>query len=79
MHDQDPINVTFSPPLKARLDLYFTELGLGLNAGALCRERQDILLWLNAKSEAELALMGLSRKDIPAFVFADLFGNPPRN
>ena len=68
------INMSFAPALEARVDLYFLSLGLGVNAAELKRERQEILCWLNAKSDAELALMGLSRPDIPAFVFRDLFG-----
>jgi len=49
-------------------------MGMGVNAYSLKQDRRDILLWLNAKSDAELALMGLARADIPAFVFSDLFG-----
>ncbi len=67
-------NIAFAPPLQDRVDRYFAGLGMGVNAGSLVGERRDILCWLNAKSDAELALMGLSRRDIPAFVFRDLFG-----
>lgn len=74
MAEQTPIGMAFSPPMEARLDAYFLSLGMGFNAAALKRERRDILAWLNAKSDAELALMGLARPEIPAFVFRDLFG-----
>ena len=74
MREQIPVGMAFSPGLEARLDAYFLGLGMGLNTHLLRRERRDILLWLNAKSDAELALMGLARRDIPAFVFRDLFG-----
>jgi hypothetical protein len=72
MREQTP--VTFTPALEARLDQYFLSMGMGLNAHLLRRERRDILCWLNAKSDAELALMGIARAEIPAFVFRDLFG-----
>lgn len=67
-------NIAFTPPLQDRVDRYFLELGMGVNTGRLAGDRRDILCWLNAKSDAELAMMGLSRRDIPAFVFRDLFG-----
>ena len=75
MSEQDPFEVSFSPPLEARLDQYFLGLGLGVNGYSLRRDRREILYWLNAKSDAELAMMGLARPEIPAFVFRDLFGN----
>ena len=74
MDEQTPINIAFSPPFAAQIDCYFAELGFGVNPGALIRERRDILLWLNAKSDAELAEIGLARDDIPGHVFGDLFG-----
>jgi len=74
MTEQTPISINFSTPLAARLDAFFIELGLGVNPAPLIRERRDILYWLNAKSDAELAMMGLARSDIPHFVFRDLFG-----
>jgi hypothetical protein len=75
MREQTPVHVAFSPGIEARLDSYFLTMGLGLNTHLLRRERREILLWLNAKSDAELAVMGLARPDIPAFVFRDLFGD----
>lgn len=75
MREQTPVHVAFSPGIEARLDAYFLTMGLGLNTHLLRRERREILLWLNAKSDAELAVMGLARPDIPAFVFRDLFGD----
>lgn len=74
MREQTPVDIAFTPALEARLDAYFLSMGLGLNTHLLRRERREILFWLNAKSDAELAVMGLARRDIPAFVFRDLFG-----
>lgn len=67
-------NIAFAPPLQDRIDSFFLDLGMGVNASQIVQDRREILCWLNAKSDAELALMGLSRRDIPAFVFRDLFG-----
>jgi hypothetical protein len=69
------VRIAFSPPLAARLDRYFVELGQGVNARGLVRERHDLLLWLNARSDGELARMGLTRDGIPTHVFRDLFGS----
>ena len=74
MADQFDLDVSFTPALESRLDNYFLSMGLGINAYSLKRERKEILCWFNAKSDAELALIGLHRRDIPAFVFRDLFG-----
>lgn len=68
-------NIAFTPPLQDRLDRFFLSLGLGVNPAPLISERRDILCWLNAKSDAELALMGLTRRDIPAHVFRDILGH----
>lgn len=68
------VTVAFVPPLAATLDRYFVELGQGVNTHHLIRERHDILLWLNTRSDADLARMGLTRDGIPAYVFRDLFG-----
>ncbi len=75
MAEQHQINLSFAPPLEARVDQFFVTMGMGVNAYSLKQERREILCWLNAKSDAELALMGLARPDIPAFVFRDLFGH----
>ena len=61
--------------LSNRLDLFFAGLGQGVNAAGLCRSRRRELEGLYAKSDAELILMGLTRAEIPAYVFADLFGS----
>ncbi|MGI1661223.1 hypothetical protein ACRDNQ_03195 [Palleronia sp. KMU-117] len=74
MSGSTEFTIAFSPPLSARLDRYFAEMGQGVNAHRLIRDRRDILLWLNARSDAELARMGLTRDGIPAHVFGDLFG-----
>ena len=63
-------------PLMERLDLYLLEQGMGFNAGIEKRRRLHEAFALDALSDAQLTLMGMRRADIPAFVFADLFGGP---
>jgi hypothetical protein len=73
MTGRTDLQIAFTPPLADRIDRYFVELGLGVNAWRLAHERRDILLWLNAQTDADLAGMGMTRADIPAHVFRDLF------
>ncbi|WP_323766283.1 DUF1127 domain-containing protein [Marinovum sp.] len=62
-----------APGWRQRLDSYFAGLGQGVNAAALIRARLAEVAGLEALSDAELALLGLDRSDIPARVFQDLF------
>ncbi len=59
---------------RQRLDTYFATLGQGVNAAPLIRARLGEVAGLEALSDAELALLGMDRSDIPARVYADLFG-----
>ncbi len=60
--------------LHQQVDDYFAALGQGTNAYLERRMRMAEILSLNAKSDAELARMGLEREEIPSYVFRDLFG-----
>ena len=62
-------------PARARdlLDQFFAGIGQGFNAYATARSRMHQIERLNAKSDAELARMGLTRDEIPRHVFRDLF------
>ncbi|MRH21505.1 DUF1127 domain-containing protein [Rhodovulum strictum] len=59
--------------MSERLDLFFAGLGQGFNAYTLRRARMREIQNLNACSDAQLARMGLTREDIPGYVFRDLF------
>ena len=61
------------PGTTRRLDSFFTALGMGFNAYLERRARTDQIRRLNAKSDAELAAMGLTRDRIPHYVFRDIF------
>lgn len=59
--------------LMARIDAFFAGIGQGMNAYIHRKSRSDEIDALNAKSDAELAAMGLERDDIPRYVFRDIF------
>jgi uncharacterized protein YjiS (DUF1127 family) len=59
--------------LMARVDAFFAGLGQGMNAYILCKSRMADIVALNAKTDAELAALGITRDDIPRHVFRDMF------
>lgn len=59
--------------LMARVDAFFASLGQGMNAYMHRKSRMDEIEALNAKSDAELAEIGITRDDIPRYVFRDTF------
>lgn len=59
--------------LMARVDAFFATLGQGMNAYMHRKSRMDEIEALNAKTDTELAAMGLTRDDIPRHVFRDTF------
>lgn len=74
--NDDTIHIEHAPPgWRARLDAYLVEQGQGFNANLISQGRLHDLLALERFSDAELDRIGMRRKDIPAFVFADLFGS----
>jgi len=54
------------------LDLFMAERAPGMNAYMLTRARLASVARMHAMSDAELAAMGLDRRDIPAFVMEDI-------
>lgn len=66
---------TAAAPIPGRqdVDLYFASLGQGVNPWLLQGARRQKLDRLYARTDKELAEMGLRREDIPAHVFGDLF------
>ena len=59
--------------LMARIDAFFATLGQGMNAYMHRKSRMDEIEALHAKSDAELAEIGITRDDIPRYVFRDTF------
>ena len=56
--------------LAARL---FAAIARGIETHGRAASRRDAIEALEAKTDAELAAMGLRRDDIPHYVFRDLF------
>ena len=59
--------------LMARVDAFFATLGQGMNAYMHRKSRMDEIEALNAKTDSELADIGITRDDIPRYVFRDTF------
>ena len=59
--------------LMARVDAFFATIATGFNAYVERMARLPELKRLDAKSDAELARMGLTRETIPQYVFRDLY------
>ena len=69
------LNIKFiSPKIRSALDLFLATAGQGFNAYIEKRARLSEIAQLDAKSDEELAQMGLRRDDIPRYVFRDLIG-----
>ncbi len=59
--------------LMARIDAFFASMGQGINAYMHRKSRMDQIEALNALTDAELAKIGITRDDIPRYVFRDMF------
>lgn len=67
------VTTRFTPAQWRRdLDLFLAERAAGMNGYLLARQRLASVAHLQSLTEAELASMGLTRADIPAFVFEDM-------
>ncbi|MBY6088865.1 hypothetical protein ACX9MO_13080 [Pseudooceanicola sp. 502str34] len=64
---------TNAAPARGKLDNFFAAIGQGFNAYLERRARIDQIHALNQKSDDELAKLGITRDEIPAYVFRDLF------
>jgi uncharacterized protein YjiS (DUF1127 family) len=61
-----------TPDWRRDLDLFMATRAPGMNAYMLSRNRLASLARMHAMTDRQLAGMGLTRADIPAFVFEDL-------
>lgn len=62
----------YSPWPPAAYDAFFAKLGQGLNSYIETRSRRAEIAALEAKSDEELAKMGISRDRIVHYVFRDM-------
>ncbi|MGB8622956.1 MAG: hypothetical protein WCD16_09065 [Paracoccaceae bacterium] len=63
---------------QARLDAFFAGIGQGFNAYLESRERKQEFEELYAKSDRQLADMGLTREGLARHVFRDLLSDDRR-
>ncbi|MDQ1901473.1 hypothetical protein RAH32_13565 [Paracoccus sp. WLY502] len=63
----------FAPETRGRIDAFFNRLGQGVNVYLEARARSAQIDALEAKTDAELACMGLTRDRIVAHVFRDTY------
>ncbi len=63
----------FAPETRSRIDAFFSRFGQGMNAYLEARARSPQIEALEAKSDEELARMGLTRDRIVAHVFRDTY------
>lgn len=61
-----------SDRIRHAMDAFFATVGQGFNAYLTARARTDEVERLYSKSDKELARMGLTREDIPRYVFRDI-------
>lgn len=59
--------------LRARLSAFFASIARAFEAHAYAASRRDQIETLQAKSDAELAEIGLKRDQIVHYVYRDLF------
>ncbi len=64
------LSVTLVPVagIDAEIDLFLARVGFGFNPGEMRRAMRPDALRLSAKSDAELACLGIRRDEIPAYV-----------
>lgn len=67
--DQDgDFHLAFVPPVDPLIDEFLANVGFGFNPAAMRRACRREALRLNARSDAQLALFGITRDQIPAYV-----------
>lgn len=76
MSESSVLELAFAPPIDHHIDHYLTSVGFGFNPGAMRRACRREALRLNAKSDAELFLIGLRREEIPAHVLRHRLTRP---
>lgn len=68
MSRQDSIEICFAPPIDRLIDEYLLNVGFGFNPSEMRRYCRREAYRLNAKTDAELWHLGITRENIPAHV-----------
>lgn len=72
--DQDTdFTLAFVPPVDPLIDAFLVDVGFGFNPGSLRRACRREAMKMNARSDAQLALFGITRDQIPAYVLREHF------
>lgn len=67
------VDIAYTQPVDPWIDAFLTEIGLGFNPGDIRRRLRGDVMRLNAHSDAQLALFGIRRSEIPAYVLRRKF------
>ena len=73
MSNASNFELLFCPSLDRHFDNFLCLLGFGVNPAGLRRVYRREALRLNTKSDAELAMIGITRAEIPAHVMRHRF------
>ncbi|QIE42374.1 hypothetical protein G5B39_10790 [Rhodobacteraceae bacterium SC52] len=68
MSDTTHIKIAFVPAIENEIDQFLASVGFGFNPSHMRKFARRDALRLSAKTDAELAQLGITRADIPAFV-----------
>lgn len=63
----------FPVGLRDQIDRFFVAIGQGMNAYMERRSHMREIMALNAKTDEELAALGITREGIPRYVFRDIY------
>ncbi len=66
--DQSNLELHFTPQIDHLIDLFLASVGFGFNPAEMKRACRREAYRLNAKTDAELWLIGITRDQIPAYV-----------
>ncbi len=68
------VQIHFLPTsLRDQIDHFFSSLGQGMNAYMERRSHMSEIIALNEMTDQELAKLGITRDEIPRYVFRDIF------
>ncbi|MGB0658624.1 MAG: hypothetical protein ACPGNV_00505 [Mangrovicoccus sp.] len=75
MHNPHNVIELYPQQLSADFDTFFAMLGFGVNPSGMRRMYYRAALRMNTLSDGDLAALGLTRAEIPAFVMRHKFPN----
>ena len=73
MSDTTRMDIQYAAPVDPMIDTFLADMGLGFNPGDIRRRLRRDVMRLNARTDAQLALFGIRRSEIPAYVLRQRF------